>query len=183
AGCSWWRAARWGSRSSGKRGSFCGTSRPRRPGNCSSSPITTWACCSPPSCWTGSFCDTLSPGRRRFSMSILTTIAHTVRVLAADAVEKAQSGHPGLPLVCAEIGTALFAQALRHDPAAPQWPNRDRFVLSAGHGSMLLYALLHLSGYDLPMEELQRFRQLGSRTPGHPEYGITPGVETTTGPL
>ncbi|HLT58419.1 MAG TPA: transketolase [Limnochordales bacterium] len=116
-------------------------------------------------------------------MSILTTIAHTVRVLAADAVEKAQSGHPGLPLGCAEIGTALFAQALRHDPAAPQWPNRDRFVLSAGHGSMLLYALLHLSGYDLPMEELQRFRQLGSRTPGHPEYGITPGVETTTGPL
>src|SRR5690606_37400114 len=91
--------------------------------------------------------------------------------------------HPGLPLGCAEIGTALFAQALRHDPAAPQWPNRDRFVLSAGHGSMLLYALLHLSGYDLPMEELQRFRQLGSRTPGHPEYGITPGVEPTTGPL
>jgi len=116
-------------------------------------------------------------------MSILSTVAHTVRVLAADAIEQAKSGHPGLPLGCAEIGTAIFAEVLRHDPSDPRWPNRDRFVLSAGHGSMLLYALLHLSGYDLPMEELKRFRQLGSRTPGHPEYGITPGVETTTGPL
>jgi len=116
-------------------------------------------------------------------MSIYRTIAHTVRALAADAVEKAQSGHPGLPLGCAEIGTAIFAEALRHDPTAPLWPNRDRFVLSAGHGSMLLYALLHLTGYDVTMDDLQRFRQLGSRTPGHPEYGVTPGVETTTGPL
>lgn len=116
-------------------------------------------------------------------MSILTTIAHTVRTLAADAVEAANSGHPGLPLGCAEIGTALFAGALRHDPTAPRWPNRDRFILSAGHGSMLLYALLHLSGYDVTMDDLKNFRQLGSRTPGHPEYGYTPGVETTTGPL
>src|SRR5690606_9469492 len=116
-------------------------------------------------------------------MSILNTVAHTVRVLAADAIEQAKSGHPGLPLGCAEIGTAIFAEVLRHDPSDPRWPNRDRFVLSAGHGSMLLYALLHLSGYDLPMEELRRFRQLGSKTPGHPEYGVTPGVETTTGPL
>jgi len=116
-------------------------------------------------------------------MSVLTTVAHTVRVLAADAVEEAKSGHPGLPLGCAEIGTAIYAEALRHDPTAPDWPNRDRFVLSAGHGVMLQYALLHLSGYDLPMEELKRFRQLGSRAPGHPEYGVTPGVETTTGPL
>src|SRR5690606_40668968 len=89
-------------------------------------------------------------------MSILNTVAHTVRVLAADAIEQAKSGHPGLPLGCAEIGTAIFAEVLRHDPSDPRWPNRDRFVLSAGHGSMLLYALLHLSGYDLPMEELGR---------------------------
>ncbi|MBO8140607.1 MAG: transketolase [Firmicutes bacterium] len=116
-------------------------------------------------------------------MSILTAVAHTVRALAADAVEQARSGHPGLPLGCAEIGAVLFGQVLRHDPSSPRWPNRDRFILSAGHGSMLLYALLHLSGYDVPMEELRRFRQLGSRTPGHPEYGVTPGVETTTGPL
>jgi transketolase len=106
-----------------------------------------------------------------------------IRFLAVDAVEKAHSGHPGLPMGMADVGYLLWTRFLRHDPADPQWPGRDRFVLSAGHGSMLLYALLHLSGYDLPMEELQRFRQLGSRTPGHPEYGLTPGVETTTGPL
>lgn len=116
-------------------------------------------------------------------MSILTTVAHTVRTLSADAVEKAKSGHPGLPLGCAEIGTALFSEVLRHDPAAPRWPNRDRFVLSAGHGSMLLYALLHLTGYEVSMDDIKQFRQLGSKTPGHPEYGYTPGVETTTGPL
>jgi len=108
---------------------------------------------------------------------------NTIRFLAVDAVEKANSGHPGLPMGMADVGYALFTRFMRHDPADPKWPGRDRFVLSAGHGSMLLYALLHLSGYDLPMEEIQRFRQLGSRTPGHPEHGVTEGVETTTGPL
>ncbi len=108
---------------------------------------------------------------------------NTIRFLAVDAVEKARSGHPGLPMGMADVGYMLWTRFMRHDPSDPAWPGRDRFVLSAGHGSMLLYALLHLSGYDLPMEELQRFRQLGSRTPGHPEYGVTPGVETTTGPL
>ena len=108
---------------------------------------------------------------------------NTVRFLAVDAVEKARSGHPGLPMGMADAGYMVWTRFMRHDPGDPRWPGRDRFVLSAGHGSMLLYALLHLSGYDLPMEELQRFRQLGSRTPGHPEYGLTPGVETTTGPL
>jgi len=109
--------------------------------------------------------------------------ANTLRMLAADAVEQANSGHPGLPMGAADYATVLWTRFLRHDPADPTWPDRDRFVLSAGHGSMLLYALLHLSGYDLPLEELQRFRQWGSLTPGHPEYGHTPGVETTTGPL
>jgi len=109
--------------------------------------------------------------------------ADTLRLLAAEAVEEAASGHPGLPMGAADYATVLWTRFLRHDPADPAWPNRDRFVLSAGHGSMLLYALLHLSGYALPMEELRRFRQWGSLTPGHPEYGHTPGVETTTGPL
>ena len=109
--------------------------------------------------------------------------AAAVRVLTVDAVAHARSGHVGLPLGCAEIGVVLFSEILRHDPADPGWPDRDRFVLSGGHGSMLLYSLLHLSGYDLPMGELRRFRQLHSRTPGHPERGLTPGVETTTGPL
>jgi transketolase len=107
----------------------------------------------------------------------------TLRFLAADAVEAANSGHPGLPLGAAPAAWVLWSRYLRHDPTDPNWPDRDRFVLSAGHGSALLYALLHVTGYDLPIEELQRFRQLGSRTPGHPEYGLTPGVETTTGPL
>jgi transketolase len=106
-----------------------------------------------------------------------------VRVLAVDAVRAAGIGHVGLPLGCAEIGVLLFSEFLKHDPARPDWFDRDRFVLSAGHGSMLLYALLHLSGYDLPMDEIRRFRQLHSKTPGHPEHGVTPGVETTTGPL
>ena len=110
-------------------------------------------------------------------------IVNVLRVLAMDAVQKANSGHPGMPMGMAEIATVLWRQHLRHNPANPQWPDRDRFVLSNGHGSMLLYALLHLTGYDLPMEELRRFRQLGSRTPGHPELGVTPGAETTTGPL
>ena len=108
---------------------------------------------------------------------------NTIRLLAADAVQRARSGHPGMPMGAAPMAYVLWTRHLRHDPANPQWPNRDRFVLSAGHGSMLLYALLHLTGYDLPMEELQTFRQWGSRTPGHPEHGLTPGVETTTGPL
>jgi len=109
--------------------------------------------------------------------------AKTVRVLTVDAVRQAGIGHVGLPLGCAEIGVLLFSEVLKHDPARPNWFDRDRFVLSAGHGSMLLYSLLHLSGYDLPMDEIRRFRQLHSRTPGHPEHGHTAGVETTTGPL
>jgi transketolase len=110
-------------------------------------------------------------------------LANAIRALAMDAVEAAKSGHPGMPMGMAEIAVALWKRHLRHNPANPDWPNRDRFVLSNGHGSMLLYALLHLTGYALPMEELKRFRQLGSKTPGHPERGCAPGVETTTGPL
>ena len=106
-----------------------------------------------------------------------------IRFLAIDAVEKAKSGHPGMPMAMAPLGYLLFREVMRHNPLDPSWPDRDRFVLSAGHGSMLLYALLHLTGYDLPLEELMRFRQWGSKTPGHPERGHTPGVEVTTGPL
>jgi len=109
--------------------------------------------------------------------------ADAIRVLSMDAVQKANSGHPGAPMGMADIAEVLWNDFLVHNPANPQWFNRDRFVLSNGHGSMLIYSLLHLSGYDLPMDELQNFRQLHSRTPGHPEYGMTPGVETTTGPL
>ncbi|MCX7914798.1 MAG: transketolase [Verrucomicrobiae bacterium] len=108
---------------------------------------------------------------------------HTIRTLAMDAVQKAHSGHPGAPMGLAPVAYWVWEKFLRHNPADPQWPNRDRFVLSGGHASMLLYSLLHLTGYDLPMDELQNFRQWKSRTPGHPEYGLTPGVETTTGPL
>jgi transketolase len=110
-------------------------------------------------------------------------LANAIRVLAMDAVQKAKSGHPGMPMGMADVAEVLWNGHLRHNPANPQWPNRDRFVLSNGHGSMLLYAVLHLTGYDLPMAELERFRQLHSKTPGHPEFGVTPGVETTTGPL
>ncbi len=110
-------------------------------------------------------------------------LANSIRALAMDAVEAARSGHPGMPMGMAEIAVALWTRHLRHNPANPAWPNRDRFLLSNGHGSMLLYSLLHLTGYGLPIEELKRFRQLGSKTPGHPEYGYAPGVETTTGPL
>jgi transketolase len=110
-------------------------------------------------------------------------LANALRALAMDAVEAAKSGHPGMPMGMAEIAVALWRRHLRHNPANTAWANRDRFVVSNGHGSMLLYALLHLTGYNLPMEELKRFRQLGSKTPGHPEYGYAPGVETTTGPL
>ena len=108
---------------------------------------------------------------------------NTIRFLAVDGVEKAKSGHPGLPMGMADVAYLLWTRFLRYQPQDPAWPDRDRFVLSAGHGSMLLYAMLHLSGYDLPLEELMRFRQLGSRTPGHPERGLAPGIETTTGPL
>ena len=108
---------------------------------------------------------------------------NTIRFLAADAVQKAQSGHPGLPMGVAPLAYVLWTRHMNFDPQDPKWPNRDRFILSPGHGSMLLYAMLHLVGYDLPMEQIQRFRQWGSMTPGHPEYGETPGVETTTGPL
>ncbi len=114
---------------------------------------------------------------------IETLSINAIRFLAADAVEEAKSGHPGLPMGMAAPAYLLWKEFLRHNPTDPTWPNRDRFVLSAGHGSMLLYALLHLSGYDLPLEELKRFRQWGSITPGHPEYGLTPGIEMTTGPL
>jgi transketolase len=110
-------------------------------------------------------------------------MANAIRALAMDAVQKANSGHPGMPMGMAEIAVALWSRHLRHNPANPAWADRDRFVLSNGHGSMLLYALLHLTGYDLPMAELERFRQLHSKTPGHPELGCAPGVETTTGPL
>jgi len=115
--------------------------------------------------------------------SLAWPVTAAVRALAMDAVEQAKSGHPGAPLGMAEIAAVLWRQHLRHNPADPSWPDRDRFVLSNGHGSMLIYALLHLSGYDLPIAELKRFRQLHARTPGHPEVGMTPGVETTTGPL
>ncbi|MEJ8306774.1 transketolase [Saccharibacillus sacchari] len=107
----------------------------------------------------------------------------TVRTLSIDAIEKANSGHPGMPMGSAPMGYQLFAKTMNHNPSNPTWVNRDRFVLSAGHGSMLLYSLLHLSGYDLPMEEIKQFRQWGSKTPGHPEFGHTAGVDATTGPL
>jgi transketolase len=108
---------------------------------------------------------------------------NTIRFLAVDGVQKANSGHPGMPMGCAPIAYTLYTKYMKHNPKNPKWLNRDRFVLSAGHGSMLLYSVLHLCGYDLPMEQLKLFRQWGSITPGHPEYGLTPGVETTTGPL
>src|SRR5438105_14529716 len=110
-------------------------------------------------------------------------LANAIRALAMDAVQAANSGHPGMPMGMAEIAVALWGRHLRHNPRNPHWPDRDRFVLSNGHGSMLVYALLHLTGYDLPMSELRNFRQLHSKTPGHPEVGLTPGIETTTGPL
>src|SRR5882757_7597511 len=106
-----------------------------------------------------------------------------IRALSMDAIQKANSGHPGLPMAMAPAAFVLYRRVMRHDPADPTWPDRDRFVLSAGHGSMLLYSILHLTGYDLPLDEIKRFRQWGSRTPGHPERHLAPGVEATTGPL
>ena len=122
-------------------------------------------------------------GQDRAGEALEQLCADALRVLAMDGVQKANSGHPGMPMGMADAAHALWTRFLRQDPRDPGWIGRDRFVLSAGHGSMLIYGLLHLAGFDLPMEELQRFRQLGSKTPGHPEYGHTPGVETTTGPL
>src|SRR6059036_1815097 len=123
----------------------------------------------------------MPPAAERVDPTLLAI--NTLKTLAIDAVEQAKSGHPGMPMGAADYAFYLWTRHLRFDPKAPDWPDRDRFVLSAGHGSMLLYALLHLSGYDLPLEEIRRFRQWGSRTPGHPEYGLAPGVEATTGPL
>lgn len=114
---------------------------------------------------------------------MITEVAKIIRGLSVDAIEKANSGHPGLPLGCADIGAVLFGEVLKYDPEKPDWLNRDRFVLSAGHGSIMLYVLLHLSGYAITLEDIKNFRQIGSITPGHPEYGVTPGVEATTGPL
>ncbi|TLM97470.1 transketolase, partial [bacterium] len=117
------------------------------------------------------------------STSLQESAINTIRFLSADGVQQANSGHPGLPMGTAAIAYTIWTRHLRHNPKNPKWSNRDRFVLSGGHGSMLLYSLLHLTGYDLELDELKNFRQWGSRTPGHPEYGLTPGVETTTGPL
>ena len=118
-----------------------------------------------------------------FDAPVFRDLTSAIRALAMDAVQKANSGHPGMPMGMAEIAEVLWIHHLRHNPSNPAWVDRDRFILSNGHGSMLIYALLHLTGYDLPMEEIKKFRQFHSKTPGHPEYGYTPGVETTTGPL
>src|SRR6184192_3259879 len=117
------------------------------------------------------------------NIEALSRAATEARGLCMDAVQASQSGHLGLPLGCAEMGAVLYGHALKHNPEKPRWIDRDYFVLSAGHGSMFLYAWVHLSGYDLPMSEIKRFRQLHSKTPGHPEFHFTPGVEATTGPL
>lgn len=124
-----------------------------------------------------------SPSRSNFSDPIIRESINTIRLLAADAVEQAQSGHPGAPMEAAPIAYLLYMKHLRHNPANPDWAGRDRFILSCGHASALIYSMLHLTGYDLPLDEIKNFRQFGSRTAGHPEFGHTPGVETTTGPL
>jgi transketolase len=125
----------------------------------------------------------MSSGSHQAPADLDTLCINTIRTLAMDAVQKANSGHPGAPMGLAPAGYVLWTKVLKHNPKNPAWPDRDRFVLSGGHASMLLYSLLHLTGYGLSLEEIQNFRQWGSRTPGHPEYGLTPGVETTTGPL
>ena len=117
------------------------------------------------------------------SQNIQDLSINTIRFLSADAIQRATSGHPGLPLRTASLAYTIWSRHLRHNPKNPKWINRDRFILSGGHGSMLLYSLLHLTGYDLSLDEIKNFRQWESRTPGHPEYGLTPGIETTTGPL
>src|SRR5512133_249519 len=127
--------------------------------------------------------ETIAPAPPAAELAAAGPLATALRVLAMDAVQRAGSGHPGMPLGMADVAAVLWSGFLRHSPANPAWPDRDRFVLSNGHGSMLLYGLLHLTGYDLPMDERRRCRQLHSRTPGHPERGVTPGGETTTGPL
>src|SRR5262249_26998219 len=128
------------------------------------------------------------PGKRKLALMTDAAkhkrMANAIRALAMDAVEKAKSGHPGMPMGMADVATVLFTRYLKFDPAGPAWPDRDRFVLSAGHGSMLLYSLLYLTGYSgMTLDELKHFRQLHSKTPGHPESFLTNGVETTTGPL
>ena len=110
-------------------------------------------------------------------------LANAIRAISMDAVQKANSGHPGAPMGMADIAEVLYNDFVQHNPSNPKWVDRDRFVMSNGHGSMLPYSLLHLTGYDLPMDEIKNFRQLHSKTPGHPEYGYAPGIETTTGPL
>lgn len=125
----------------------------------------------------------MKEGLNDFSAPVFNNLTSAIRALAMDAVQKANSGHPGMPMGMAEIAEVLWIHHMRHNPANPKWADRDRFVLSNGHGSMLIYALLHLTGYDLSIEDIKNFRQLHSKTPGHPEYGYTPGVETTTGPL
>src|SRR5688572_14719453 len=125
---------------------------------------------------------------RRSPVTTTTSVDHrlaidTIRTLAIDGVQQANSGHPGAPMGAAPMAYTLWTRFLRHAPTHPDWPDRDRFVLSAGHASMLLYSLLHLTGYDVSLDDLKTFRQWGSKTPGHPEYGLTPGVEATTGPL
>src|SRR5688572_28859749 len=121
--------------------------------------------------------------RKIMATDLQTRAINTLRFLSADAVQKANSGHPGLPMGGAAMAYTIWTRHLRHNPRNPKWMGRDRFILSGGHGSMLLYSLLHLTGYDLPLEEIKNFRQWESATPGHPEYGMTPGVEVTTGPL
>ena len=116
-------------------------------------------------------------------MTSRTELANAIRALSMDAVQKAKSGHPGAPMGMADIAEVLWNDFLKHNPENPDWADRDRFILSNGHGSMLIYSLLHLSGYDLSIEDLKNFRQMDSKTPGHPEYGYAPGIETTTGPL
>src|SRR5210317_1393880 len=125
----------------------------------------------------------MSTAARERPMPSRRELANAIRALSMDAVQKANSGHPGAPMGMADIAEVLWNDVLRHNPANPDWANRDRFVLSNGHGSMLIYALLHLTGYDVSIDDLKAFRQWHSKTPGHPEYGDTPGVETTTGPL
>ena len=125
----------------------------------------------------------MSTGNQKKQPTTDDLCINTIRTLSMDAVQKANSGHPGAPMGLAPAGYVLWTRIMKHNPQNPDWPDRDRFVLSGGHASMLLYSLLHLTGYDLSLEEIQNFRQWGSKTPGHPEYGHTPGVETTTGPL